>query len=173
MTMCIYVEIMWCNDGDEVWMLYIQLGDNWWCEYLLYPCEDELRFCCICLVNWLRMHLIMALLEMNMCIYMMCDPNTIHAFIFPLCWIYILTYVWQMVACTLLWCRLAGWGCIVNVSFWGRLGAYSSFTALILELCLAVFCLGCRGFYLCYWLCWGTLSLILMMYWWQIILHYS
>jgi len=27
LVLCIYVEDIWFNDGDDVWMLYISLGD--------------------------------------------------------------------------------------------------------------------------------------------------
>jgi hypothetical protein len=71
------------------------------------------------------------------CVFVWCrDLNTILPFIFPLCWTYISS----------LWCRLACWGRLVDVSYRGRLRAYSSFYALISESCLLVLWLGCWGF---------------------------
>ena len=35
-----YVSIWWylctCNDGDELWIMWIDLVMRWWCKYLIY-----------------------------------------------------------------------------------------------------------------------------------------
>jgi len=87
---------------------------NRWCDYLfIILWWFEIR--CIYFNNQMRIHVNI------ICLRWICVYNVViiilHAFIFPLCWIYILPYVWQMVTYTLLWCRLAGWRRIVDMSF--------------------------------------------------------
>jgi len=126
-----------CDDGDELWMLCIRLGDKvtmwifvislwWWFES-----------CCIYLIDWLN--------EIT------CDYNIARKWICVFIWCVILIlckssyllYVerisyppvafWSPKS---LWCRRVGWGRLVGVSIRGRLGAYSPFYALILKSCL-------------------------------------
>jgi len=99
------------------------------------------------------------------CVFVWCfDPNIILLFVFPFCWMYISpsSGCWSP---TSLWCRLAYWGRLVDVSSRGRLGAYSSFYALILESCLVVLWLGCWGFLFMFRIyLWGTIVFILIKY---------
>ena len=89
-TMCVYVVIVWLTIMMKCEWYVFDLVIKWRCEYMLYSCDDDLRFCCIYLVNQMRMHVNMILLKMNICLYYVMSPNTMHAFVSSLCWTYIL-----------------------------------------------------------------------------------
>lgn len=106
---------MWFDDGEMKCECYVfNLVIIRWYESLFVSLWWWFEIRCIYLNNWMRIHVNMVLLKMNMWIWC-CDPNIVHAFIFHLCW----TYISPSSGCwspRSLWCRLAGWGSIVDVS---------------------------------------------------------
>jgi len=60
-----YMEDVWLNYGDEVWIICIQLVIIWWCEYLLICLWWWFNIHCIYLNNWIWRHKCLFLLFRN------------------------------------------------------------------------------------------------------------
>jgi len=108
--MCDLTMVMKCE-----WYVF-NLVINWWCEYLFISLWWWFEIHCIYLNNWMRIHMNMILLKMNMCIY---DVVILILYIRSyFLYVEFISYPtcgkWSP---TPLWCRLVGWGRIVSVSF--------------------------------------------------------
>ena len=73
-----YVNTWWylctCNDGEELWIMWINLVIRWWCKYLMYLGIIVWKLICLftweyCLMYWIVEYMIFVALQLFLCLW--------------------------------------------------------------------------------------------------------